>query len=249
MAAVTDTYGAQQLPAGPWSGNPMLTRLGDYFRAVVEDRCLDAWKGYAGSKQSLFRAIEQRNVDDDNALTLQELPTLLLWTAGIPNQGDEGDGLPMAAIRVGALHIMAPPQKEHFFGQKEFFLSVVAPAYLSAIERERDPSYVDADDAATDSANYESAKHYGTNILRKAGIESWRLVQGEGVQPVTAAIEIGADRPPMKSFGLMLNLEARIYPSIGPYTTAPTQFDVDLTHTESGTPDPLITAQIIIDTP
>lgn len=162
---MADTYGAIAIPVAATTpaGDPALTKLGNYLKAVVNVKALTAWtaarpRGIA-AEQLPIRFVRLANPEEEG-FNDKDLPALYLWR-------EDGDFQQRTTDwHCDESHIKLiwalPSGTQLQQGERKSFFNALAKVIADALERGRDPNWADAGDpdvaAASIAASVNSIK-------------------------------------------------------------------------------------------
>lgn len=203
---MADTFGALVLPvtAGDQpAGDPALTRLGSYLKAVVNAQCAAAWleaRPRSEPTEALPIKFALAVNPEEDGFNDAHLPALYLFRED-GNFGQRAEDWRSDESHIRILWVQPSAKQPEHAIRKPFF-NAVAKAIDDALERGRDPVWQDAGDteplsitvaADTDSIVLSAATTTGAVVLTGAGLTGARA--GDTFSPllpptVTTAVTV-----------------------------------------------------------
>lgn len=146
--------------------DPALDVLAQFFRAMLEHYCGDAWNSVAPG-EPLVRMLsvghDPEELDFHDGMT----PLLALWRDGEGIPVRLADGAVQSGTQIHVLWVGAPADEQKLAARSPFFLAFTA-AMKTAFRQERDPCWVRPEDV-----NSDTARAYGSYVWGLAGIDGW----------------------------------------------------------------------------
>ena len=165
--------------------DPALGVLRDYFQAVITAWLRDAWLAVAPN-EAIVRSTYTHDPEELD-FTEHDLPVLCVWLDRDAQPKRLADGYQEAENILNILWVLPPTPHEK--GSVRFpFFAGFNKAISFAVLRERDPAYVHPDDAGA-----VSAVAYGSDVLKHAGLDWWRLRQPISRVPVEIDVRGAGD--------------------------------------------------------
>ncbi len=194
-----DTFGLLQIPvqvpaAGEAAGDPLLTKLLAYFKAVLNAHAQACWNT-VGANQPLVRTALPY-APEIGVFADRELPALYAFRERFAGER-LADGVEVDRSRLIVLWVPEPVQRENEIARLPF-VNGVYKVLKSAVYNERDAAWVDAGDTDPDAATF------GSWLLGRAALAQLRII---GAQRATLVVPL-TDGAPLEYEALRIELEA-----------------------------------------
>jgi hypothetical protein len=163
--------------------DPALDVLSQFFRAILEFYCREAWDNIAPG-EPVVRKLSSGHEPEDFDFSDTDLPLLALWREGDGQPTLLTDGAAQAQTTVNVLWIYAPADEQKLAARSPFF-NAFTKAMLLAFKQQRDPAWVRAEDVAN-----PVSRTYGSYVWGLAGIDGWNYA---GTRKVPVVIRVAGE--------------------------------------------------------
>jgi hypothetical protein len=165
--------------------DPALDVLGQFFRAILEFYCGEAWKSIAPS-EPVVRVLSIGHDPEELDFSDNDVPLLALWREhdGVPTRLTDGNS--QAASVVHVMWVAAPADEQKLAARSPFF-NAFQKAMLLAYHQQRDPCWV----RLGEEDNIVS-RTYGSYVWGLAGLDGWTY---NGSKRVPLVVPVGSGDP------------------------------------------------------
>lgn len=165
--------------------DPALDVLGQFFRALLEFYCGEAWRSIAPGEpvvRVLSIGHDPEELDFHDAM----VPLLALWREhdGVPVRLTDGNA--QSASLVHVMWVAAPADEQKLAARSPFF-NAFQKAMLLAYKQERDPCWVNVGEETN-----AVSRTYGSYVWGLAGIDGWTY---GGSKRVPLVVQVGNGDP------------------------------------------------------
>lgn len=146
--------------------DPALDILGQFFRALLEHHCGEAWANIAPG-EPVVRVLSIGHDPEEFDFSDQMTPLLALWREGDgqPTRLDDSNGQSQTTVNV--MWVAAPADEQKLAARSPFF-NAFTKVMLLAFANERDPAWIKAGEE-----DNVIARFYGSYVWGHAGIDGW----------------------------------------------------------------------------
>lgn len=166
-------FGAMPIPAAAPAANETLTDPGldvlvDYFATVLTNYLSTAWSSVAPAETLIRKKFTH---DPADSFVTHDLPALYLWREkDAPSR--VADDLEQTQGHLMLMWVYPPTGDIEKVARRSSFINGFAKTIHRAVFKERDPSWIHADDVTSADP---AAAMYGSDVLDKAGLDWWQF--------------------------------------------------------------------------
>ncbi len=163
--------------------DPALDVLGEFFRALLDFYCREAWASIAPG-EPIVKKLSIGHDPEDFDFSDTDLPLLALWREHDGQPTRLMDGAAQAASFINLMWVY-PPADEQKLAARSPFYNAFTKAMLHAYQQQRDPCWVRAADV-----DNPVSRTYGSYVWGLAGIDGWTY---NGTHKQAAVIRVGGE--------------------------------------------------------